>query len=199
MRFPLKKKEIYKASLLGFLTGLLGVVIFIVLLNVMGQNVEKVDEERVPVSATEDLKEGTYEQFFAAQHGVFSSFESASDFVSKNKELNTSAIIEIDGQYYVWSSVAIKKEDVPNNGGKFVKPFNFSGAACDKKTLQNLPIVLKDNEKINFEENNKKASYPADWTSITSALSSLSKDTSIMRMHLIAHYYSKNDCLKIEF
>lgn len=213
MKFPIRKKEIARASLLGLCTGVVGVLLFILLLNSMNadvknEKVEKSEEEKIPASTeTKDtkssLKEGTYEQFYANQHGVFSSFESANEFVSNFPSLNTSAIIQVGENYYVWSSVSPTKENLAkiDNPSSFVKPFKLSGASCKKTELQQLPTVLKSNDKAKFYFDDEKTAknYPTDWKSITVALTNLSEDLSVIRMHLLAHYFSKNDCLKIEF
>lgn len=211
MKFPIRKKEIVRASILGLCTGLVGVLLFILLLNSMDADVkrEQVEKEEKTPASTEtkdtnsNLKEGTYEQFYANQHGVFSSFEAANEFVSNFSSLNTSAIIEVGDNYYVWSSVSPRKEDLAkiDNPSSFVKPFKFSGAACKKTELQQLPTVLKSNDKAKFyfDDENKLKNYPSDWKTVTVALSSLSEDLSVIRMHLLANYFSKNNCLKIEF
>lgn len=212
MKFHIRRKEIVHASLLGLCTGIIGVLLFILLLNSIDSNANnKVDERKVPVSSTtkeneskkEKLKDGTYEQFYANQHGVFSSFEAATEFVSDYSSLNTSAIVEVDNNFYVWSQVSPTKEDLLKieQPSSFVKPFKMSGASCEKKELQQLPTLLKnkDRSKFYFDDTSNKKNLPSDWHTITVALTSLSNDLSIIRMHLLAHYFSKNDCLKIEF
>lgn len=207
MRFPLKKKEIIRASLFGLCTGIIGVLIFVILLNSVGKNSNQKSDEQLSVSIdttsqNTKLKEGTFEQFFALQHGVFSSFQAASDYIATNEKLNVSAIFEINQQYYVWSSIATTKEDLPNidESTSFTKPFKLSGASCKKSEIQNLPTILKNNdEKFYFEGKIENYKLPSDWVSINSALSSLSRDIPVIRMHLLAHYYSKNNCLKINF
>lgn len=213
VKFPVRKKEVVRASLLGLCTGIVGVLFFIILLNSMDSNVDrnKIDDGKKVTTSTSteqketksNLQEETSEQFFANQHGVFSSFDAASEFVSNYASLNTSAIVEIDKNYYVWSQVAPTKEEIKkvDEPPSFVKLFKLSSAACKKKELQELPNILKSNDKSKFyfEDKKPKAQYPSDWQTVTVALTNLSKDLSVVRMHLLAHYYSKNDCLKIEF
>ncbi len=43
--------------------------------------------------------------FFASQAGVYSNYESASSFVSEHPSLKESAIVEVDGKFYVWTSM----------------------------------------------------------------------------------------------
>lgn len=211
MRFPIRRKDIVRASILGLITGLVGVLFFIILLNSMGTNVDsiKIDDGKKVATSMEpkenksNIQEGTYEEFFANQHGVFSSFDAASEFVSNYPSLNTSAIVEIDKNYYVWSQVTPTKEEIKkvDEPSSFVKPFKLSSDACKKKELQELPKILKsdDKSKFYFEDKKTKNQYPSDWKTVTVALTNLSEDLSVVRMHLLAHYYSKNNCLKIEF
>lgn len=212
MKFPIRRKEIVRSFILGLCTGLIGVLLFILLLNSMdsknaNNKIDKGEEQKISVSTEtkenqSTLKDGTYEQFYANQHGVFSSFEAATEFVSQYPNLNTSAIVEVNENYYVWSSISPSKEDLTKmeEPASFTKPFKFSGQSCGKKELQELPSTLKSNDKSKyfFEGENRNGNFPSDWKSVTIALNSLSDDLSVIRMHLLAHYYSKNNCLKIE-
>ncbi|MEK9198934.1 hypothetical protein ACH0B5_12830 [Ureibacillus sp. 179-F W5.1 NHS] len=215
MKFPkvIGKRELMHAAIIGSVAGLAGVIFFIILLNSMNSSTDQAnggDGETVPVQATEESKEETATkddklsvEFFANQYGVFKSNEAATEFISQHASLNTSAIVEVDGNYYVWSSITPVKEELilSENPTSFAKTFRFSGAACSEPTLQNLPTYLKSNDpsKFYFEEGNVPDNVPQDWQSITSALSSFSQDLGNARLHLIAHYFSQNDCMKIEF
>lgn len=213
MKFPhiIGRREIVRAALLGSITGIVGVLLFILILNSMNSTYteQKHQNELIPVSSQqteeneEDVKDGYSEQFYANQHGVFSSFEAATDFVNGYASLNTSAVVEIDGDYYVWSSVSTTKEGVvkSDDPSSFAKPFTLSAAGCSEPALKNLPSLLKSNDpaKFNFEGVKNKEDFPPDWQTISFALSSISSDLSIVRMHLLAHYFTENDCLKIKF
>jgi len=211
MKFPhiIGRREMMRAALLGSITGLVGVLVFILILNSMDSTyTEKTKQnDLIPVSSQNTEKTGEEErfteQFFANQHGVFSTFEKATEFVYGYPSLNTSAVVEIDGSFYVWSSVATTKEGVvlSEDPPSFVKPFTLSAAGCKKPELQNIPSLLKnkDPSKINFQGDEKEEKMPSDWETITYALSSISSDSSVVRMHLLAHYFTGNDCLKIKF
>ncbi|MED3660977.1 hypothetical protein NST62_08005 [Ureibacillus sp. FSL K6-8385] len=210
MKFPhiIGRKEMIRAALSGSITGLVGVLVFMIILNSMNSTYteEKQQNELIPVSSqqTEEKKENEYsEQFYAKQHGVFSTFEKASEFVYGHSSLNTSAVVEIDGNFYVWSGVATSKDDIvlTEDPPSFVKPFTLSAEGCKKPALKNLPSLLKNDDslKLNFEGGKKMGDLPPDWESITFALSSISNDLSVVRMHLLAHYFTENDCLKIKF
>lgn len=213
MKFPkvIAKRDLMHAAIIGSVAGLAGVLFFILLLGSMNtaekepnNQVKEEQEEVIPVQSTENtIADNSAVEFFANQHGVFSSEAAALEFMAGYASLNTSAIVEVDGSYYVWSSVVPIKEEVvlSNNPTSFVKPFKLSGGACENPTIQNLPVSLQSNDrsKFYFEEGKAPDNIPEDWQSITTAVSSLSEDLGVARLHLIAHYMKENDCMKIEF
>lgn len=211
MRFPkiIGRREIVQAAIIGTATGIIGVLLFILMLNSMNSDFidEQLDGEMIPVTSQnegeETLAEGTYEQFYANQHGVFSTFDAAMEFVAGYPTLNTSAVVEIGDSFYVWSSINTKKEAVviSDNPSSFVKPFKLSGEGCSEPELKNLPSLLKSNDrsKFYFDSVESPEHLPPDWQKISFALSSLSSDLAVIRMHLLAHYFTENECLKIEF
>lgn len=210
MKFPnvIGRRDLIHAAIIGSVAGLAGVLCFIFILSSMNpsnqQQANSSEEEVIPVNSSETPVEdkNSSVEFFANQHGVFSNFKAATDFIAGYASLNTSAIVEIDGNFYVWSSVTSIKEElvISDNPTSFAKSFKLSGAACTEPALQSLPKHLQSNDpsKFYFEGNQNHDNIPKDWQSITLALTSLSGDLSIARLHLISHYYNKNDCMKIE-
>jgi len=207
MNFPkvIRRKELLQAAFLGSAAGLVGVIFFVILLNSMNST-ETSNEEVIPVQSNEaenTTPKQFSEQFFANQHGMFSSSEAANAFISGYPSLNKSTIVEVDGSFYVWSSISTTKESVKlsENPSSFVKPFKFIGDACEESSIQDLPAQLKSEErsKFYFEKDQVPDSLPQDWKAITVALSSISEDLSVIRLHLLSHYFSENDCLKIQF
>ncbi|MFC7684528.1 hypothetical protein [Ureibacillus sp. GCM10028918] len=218
MKFPnaLAKRELKNAAVIGSIAGLAGVVFFILLLSSMNSSTSEQpqqassgegEEEVIPVQSSNEpsgvIEGNSSAGFFANQYGVFKSEESASDFISEYPVLNTSAIVEVDGNFYVWSSITPIREELilSDNPTSFAKSFKFSGAACTEETLKGLPTILESNDpsKFYFQDGNVPDNIPQDWQSITSALSSFSQDLGTARLHLIAHYIGENDCMKIEF
>lgn len=61
--------------------------------------------------------------FYAQQYGVFSSEQSATEFLGTNPKLYTSAIVSFGGQYFVWSAVGTKEKEIKERVDKdsFVK------------------------------------------------------------------------------
>jgi len=213
MKFPnvIGKRELKNAAIIGSVAGLAGVIFFILLLSSMNSssnqqqaNSGEGNEEVIPVqSSNQAVEDNTAVAFFANQYGVFNSKESASDFISEFPTLNTSATIEVDGKFYVWSAISPIKEELilSDSPTSFAKAFKLSGGACTEETLKGLPTVLESNDpsKFYFQDGEVPDNIPQDWQSITSALSSFSQDLGTARVHLIAHYVEQNDCMKIEF
>lgn len=205
MKFPriMSKKDIIHATLIGSGAGIIGVLFFVIILNSM--NTQGTEEEVIPVQSNEKVAEEHQfsETFYANQHGMFSSFEAATAFTSGYPSLNTSAIVEVDGSYFVWSSVSTIKESVQisDNPASFVKEFTFIGKGCEEPAIQNLPKVFKSDDRANFyfEDSEVPEELPSDWKSVSAALSTLTENLAVTRLHLLAHYYSENDCLKIQF
>lgn len=204
MKFPnvIRKKEVIQAAILGSAAGLVGVVLFIFMLNSM--TTERADsDEVIPVTADSEENDPSKQQFFANQHGVFSSFEGATEFVAGFSSLTKSAIVEVDGNFYVWSSVSPTKEGVTItvNPTSFAKAFNYTGASCSESTLKNLPELLKsdDRSKFYFEDGKVPDHLPEDWKSVTQALATFSDDLDVVRLHVMSHYFSQNECMKISF
>lgn len=204
MKFPhvIKRKEIIQAAILGSAAGLVGVFLFIIMLNSM--TTEKTNnEDMVPVNSTVDSDDPFKEKFFATQHGVFSTFEGATDFVAGFSSLTTSAIVEVDGNFYVWSSVSPTKEGVAItvNPTSFAKSFYYTASSCSESSLKQIPSIIKsdDRSKFYFDDGNIPDDLPEDWQSVTQALSTFSNDLNVIRLHILSHYFSKNDCMKISF
>lgn len=220
MKFPnaMGRRELKNAAVIGSIAGLAGVVFFILLLSSMNSSTNQPqqqqqvssgegEEELIPVQSanesSEVIEDNSSVDFFANQYGVFKSEASASDFISEYPVLNTSATVEVDGKFYVWSSITPIREELilSDNPTSFAKSFKFSAAACTEETLKGLPTILESNDpsKFYFQDGDVPDNIPQDWQSITSALSSFSQDLGTARLHLITHYFEQNDCMKIEF
>ncbi|WP_374965775.1 hypothetical protein [Lysinibacillus sp. RS5] len=207
------KKQIFRAMFIGGVVGLLGVAIFLGVLQASTQfslknngsdiasnsNNKNTDAETIPTAG--GAMDGT--MFFASQAGVYSNYESASSFVSEHPSLKESAIVEVDGKFYVWTSMVTDESQLVflKDPPTFKKAFSVSSDSCKEATIAELPSVLADKKatKLNFKNNSKDSTLPADWQSIGAAASSISNDISIIRLHVFAHYKSKNTCLQVKF
>ncbi|WP_107923525.1 hypothetical protein [Lysinibacillus parviboronicapiens] len=203
------KKQVFRAMLIGGIVGLFGVAIFLGILQVSTQFSLKQDSE---VASKDSEKEtiptagGTTpnsSMFYASQAGVFSNYESASAFLAEYPALKESAIVEADGKYYVWTSIAIEESQLVflEAPATFKKVFSVTSDSCKEATIKELPVVLADKnaKKLNFKDNVKDSTLPSDWQTVGTAVSSISSDINIIRLHLFAHYKKSNACLQIKF
>ncbi|WP_155591781.1 hypothetical protein [Lysinibacillus cavernae] len=206
------KKQIFRAMIIGGFVGLLGVGIFLGVLQASTQlplkkNGSEVannqsETETIP-TAGETTNTSNASMFFASQAGVYSNYESASSFVAEYPALKESAIVQVDGKFYVWTSMVTEESQLEflQEPATFKKAFSVSGDSCKEPTLAELPAVLVDKnaKKLNFKEKGKDSTLPEDWQSIGTAASTISNDINIIRLHVFAHYQSKNTCLQVKF
>ncbi|WP_342558824.1 hypothetical protein [Metasolibacillus sp. FSL K6-0083] len=195
----MRKNEWIRAALLGIASGLIGVALFVMILNFVSN--EKVSEEKEDVlPVQQEVVEEVNASFYASQHGLFSSKEGAEQFIAANPLLNKAAIIEMDNQFFIWSALSTNKEVATLAPSAFFKQLSIV-AACSEPTMQRLPEILMDEKYLKnyFGQEQKEGEVPADWGEILAAVTSLSNDINVMRLHIFTHYYGENDCLKIEF
>lgn len=195
----LQKNAVLRAMFYGTLTGLISVILFIAILRTSPTSTK----EMIAVSEQpENDVTAVSETFYAMQHGVFSSEESAAQFMAGFPQLNIAAIIEVDDYYFVWSKFGLTKESVTanTNPSSFSKAITFS-SSCPEKTLQQLPHTLKNEKwlKFSFEEGQTFEELPEGWELLIPQLTKLSSDTDIIRLQAFNHYYSQLDCLKVQF
>lgn len=192
-------KSIIRACIFGTLFGLCGVGLFAMLLLSANKEQEDVaeNEKQTVVNATKN--ESTL--FYASQHGAFTTKEGAQQLVAAHPTLNKSAIVEVEGKYYVWSKITtekVKEETIPSS---FSKAFTISSNACPSKAIALVPLHLKDEHalKIYFEPNDGIKDLPKDWESFMQSIATLSEDVNVIRLQTLYYYLTENECLKIEF
>lgn len=206
------KKQIFRAMIIGGFVGLLGVAIFLGALQASTQlplkkNGSEVannqsQSETIP-TAGETSNTSNASMFFASQAGVYSNYDSASSFVAEYPALKESAIVQVDGKFYVWTSMVTEESQLEflQEPATFKKAFSVSGESCKEPTLAEIPAALADKNatKLNFKEKGKDSTLPEDWQSIGAAASTISNDLNIIRLHVFSHYQSKNTCLQVKF
>lgn len=225
LRKKYSKSAVTMAMLHGVLMGIAGVLIFGFLLNVSNRMEVKSDEPETGITVSgpvtnedpENVENPTNDgdpsgsdnpglpafQFYALQHGVFTSEASAKEFISTDPALQKAAIIPAAGQYFIWSEIGVTEDEVKKEvktGDTFVKSFRLSGSGCTKGDIR-VPELLKetDLQKLNFDDSVNSDELPAQWRENIAAVTAFSKDMKIVRAQLLAHYTLKNECLKIEF
>ena len=201
------RKQIIRAIVIGAIVGLLGVAIFLGVLQASNQMAQKKEgesqggsgDQTVPAS----VQTPTSTMFYASQAGVFSNYDSASAFLAGYPKLATGAIVDVDGKFYVWTSMVTEEKDLMflDDPPTFKKAFSLVSESCTDAKIAELPLVLADKNatKLNFQETGTDSTLPDDWQAIGTAASTISKDLSTVRLHVFAHYKSKNACLKVNF
>jgi hypothetical protein len=170
--------------------------------------------ETVPADAQpakEEAKKGEGEEatgnrktmFFAIQHGMFSSYDAASGFLSSQAQLDKAAIVRVADKFYLWSAIHLTDSEARAAVVKdtFVKPFTVDAAACPAETSGKLPVLLAGQDAANFkfDDKIKDNALPEGWKKSVGAVQGITEDPSIMRLHLVSHYSEAAECLKIEF
>lgn len=201
------------AMLHGFLMGIGGVLLFGFI--VMSEDGKSGDAkapdagEAVPADAEPAKEEGAEAtgnrktMFFAIQHGMFSSYDAATGFLSAQAQLDKAAVVRAGDKYYLWSSIHLTESEARASVVKdtFVKPFTIDAAACPAETSGRLPVLLAGQEAANFKfgDDTKDAALPEGWKKNVGALQAITEDPAVMRLHLVSHYSEGAECLKIEF
>lgn len=200
----IKNNVVFQAMFIGSMTGIIGVVLLIMLLKMpteeKAQDADSVVETAVQQQQQEQQE--VVQVFYALQHGVFSSSDSAAQFVAGYPTLNKSAIFEIDSQYFVWSRLDIEKVEtaltvVPS---AFYKKFTLHSSCPNAAQLQ-LPKTLKDTKWLTLQSVDKAdtTAIPEDWVDRAEEVLKLTTNPNVIRLHLTKNYFEQLDCMKVTF
>lgn len=195
----LRNNAIFQAMFIGCITGLAGVILFVFILQLPTTTEEAA--ETIPTVQTPEEQQ-VQEQYFALQHGVFSNFDSAAQFLGTYPTLNKAAVVKVDDQYFVWSRLDTEKVEtaltiVPTG---FYKKITIASSCPNPAELQ-LPVTLKDSKLFSAEgtEAIDKQQVPEDWTGLMTEASKLSTNPNVVRLHMFINYFESLDCLKVTF
>ncbi|MGN7476785.1 translation initiation factor 2 [Solibacillus silvestris] len=197
----LKNNAIIQAMFIGGLTGLAGVLLFIFILQLPAKEQQA---ETVPtVQTTEAAEEQkVQQQYFVLQHGVFSNFDSAAQFLATYPTLNKAAVVKVDEQFFVWSRLDTEKVEaaLTTIPSAFYKKITVT-SSCPKNAELQLPITLKDTKMLMVQqaETIDEQLVPNDWIELATEVSKLSTNPNIVRLHMFINYYERLDCLKVTF
>jgi hypothetical protein len=194
-----KKNSVAQAMFFGGLTGLIGVILFIFILQLPsnGQEDELVSTTTV---SSEQEQEVVSQSFFALQHGVFSNFDSAAQFLATYPTLNKAAILEVDDQFYVWSQIDQEKLEgaTQTTPSSFYKKMTLSSSCSPNKVLQ-LPKLLLDEQWLTVQmlSETDQEKVPEDWEENLAEIQKLTNKVGVIRLHMLMNYYEQLDCLKV--
>ncbi|WP_252502831.1 hypothetical protein [Sporosarcina sp. Marseille-Q4943] len=163
--------------------------------------------ETTPASGPAISAEDAPLKLYAKQHGVFSSVQSAKDFMAQDVSLAKADILEIGGQFYVWSAVGIQEDEIEVREYEmtFRKPFFADVSSCSAVGAGKLRSALSEKElsKIKVlttvaegEDDDEKI---ADFRKNLVAVTAFTSDLRIVRLKLLSHYTHNNGCVKINF
>ncbi len=209
MKFNMKKNQeqthfLLAAVIHGVLIGAAGVLLFFFILHTVEKRSVQPDEHVLPASTSQGSKVTSKPvKFFAVQYGVYSSSQAASDFLAGHPEYENVAIVQAGKQFFLWGAVGTNEKKIKSlvNKDSFVKPFTLSGAACEEKGLKILPQLLDVSKvaKLNVSDSSKGQAIPAGWKGQVTEMTKVSSNLEVVKLQLLAHYVSENDCLEIKF
>ena len=170
------------------------------------QESEKAPASGPAVSAGGEI-DGDALKLFAKQHGVFSSAASAQEFVALDPALAKAAVVEAEGQFYVWSAVGIVEEEiaVSEDEGTFRKPFFASMSSCSSVGAGQLRKALSETELSQIKimttstDDGNEDEKIADFRKNLVAVTAFTSDLRVVRLQLLSHYSHKDGCVDINF
>lgn len=204
------RKKVILAGIQGLIIGVVGVLLFGLLLNLANDKKVESEETEITKPKDEDKKvevtgevEGKSLPFQAKQYGMFTSKESAIAFIGSQPSLAKASIFQVENQFFVWSDLYVTT--IPTQEAEvlptFIKSLYVSTDSCDDpKVIKVMELIQQENlSKKFFESIEKKEDYPDDLMEIVQAISAFSEVPSVMRSHIFSHYVATNNCLKLNF
>ncbi|MEK4486607.1 hypothetical protein MHH81_13590 [Psychrobacillus sp. FSL H8-0484] len=207
------RKKIILAAVQGLVIGVIGVLLFGFILNFANEKKVENEEEITAPNTVKEKEDGEEEKvevaadgllaFKAKQYGMFTTKESAIDFMATEPTLVKASIVQVENQFFVWSELFVN--DVPSSQQEalptFIKNLYISTNGCEDPKVKKIMTVLQEENisKNFFDSIVKKEDYPDDLTSIVQAVSTFSDVSSVMRLHVFSHYLDQNRCVELSF
>lgn len=192
------RTQALKAIGIGSFIGAAGVFLFLFLFwLVTKQEMPAADEEAVPVQQFE----GEQTVYYATQFGTFSSLQGAEQFKGQFPALNKALIVEVDGQFYIWSRVMLMPKEEVTLPNSFNKTLYVVAESCREESFAQLGRNIK-NEELLKSQNAQMTNgvlLPADFEQVKAQIHKLSTEADVIRLYVLQHYMTQNDCLKIRF
>lgn len=205
-----KRKKVILAGIQGLIIGVVGVLLFGLILNLANDKKAESEEAETTTPKDEGEKVETTAEveakslpFQAKQYGMFTSKESAMAFIGSQPSLAKASIFQVDNQFFVWSDLYVTT--IPTQEAEvlptFIKSLYVTTNSCnDPKVIKVMELIQQENLSKNFFESiEKKEEYPDDLMQIVKAISAFSEVPSVMRSHIFSHYVATNNCLKLNF
>lgn len=214
------KVTVAMAMLHGVIIGIAAVALVgFIIVGTNGQGKEKAGEQEVvatdppasgettPASGPAISPDEAPLKLFAKQHGVFSSVQSAQEFMAQDAGLAKADIFEIEGQFYVWSAIGIQENEIEVSEYEmtFRKPFYADTSSCSTVGAGKLRGALSEAELSKIKtlttvaEGEHSDEKSAEFRKNIVAITAFTSDLRIIRLKLLANYTYKDGCVKINF
>ncbi|WP_301242690.1 hypothetical protein [Sporosarcina highlanderae] len=213
------KVTVAAAMLHGVIIGIAAVALVgFIIVGTNGKGKEKAVENEVVTNKPQETVETTPTsgpaisnetplKLYAKQHGVFSSAESAGQLIADDPSLGKATILEVGGQYYVWSAVGIIEEEIEVSEfeGTFRKPFFVNTNTCNTVGAGKLRKALSETELSQIKtltstsEGENEDPKVAEFRKHIVAVTAFTNDLRVIRLKLLAHYSHNDGCVDINF
>ncbi|MFJ7933529.1 hypothetical protein [Sporosarcina sp. NPDC096371] len=204
---------VFMAMLQGILIGVAAVVVIgLVLIVTKGKGDINASGEEVPTTGPPAAETPTSAPenalpLFAKQHGVFSTAESAAQFIAEDSSLAKAAVIQAGENYFVWSAVGLTESEIETNGneGTYRKAFSVDASACGAIGAGKLREVLAETEidkikkLIAEQKSGGEEGEVKDFHKNMTAITAFTSDLRIIRLQLLSYYSSAKNCAKFTF
>lgn len=199
------------AMLHGVLLGVIAIVIVgVFLMGAEGKRPIEEIEKEIPASGPDAEDDQAVEQgahgaltLYAKQHGAFTTSAAAATFIAEDPSLSTAAIMQVGGQYFVWSAVGQVEAEIEAilEADTYKKEFLAEPAACEVVQMEQLWTVLKINEleKMKKSISENEGEQPNSLAKQIDTITAFTDDLNVIRLHLLSNYSNVHDCVKISF
>ena len=191
------------AMLHGVLIGIAGVaVIGLLLMGMKGKDGSTADGEEVPTLGPAPVEDAAssgekHLRLFAKQHGVFTTADAASQFITEDPSLAKAAVMQVGEKYYVWTAVGLKENDInpSESEGTFRKAFTADTAACGAAGAGKLREVLSETEMAKLkiwravQDGDSDDEKVQDFKKKITVITAFSDDLRVVKLHLLSSLF----------
>lgn len=208
------KATVFMAMLHGVVIGVAAVVfIGLVLFMTKGKGEPSASVQGVPTTGPAPIEtsaETAGEKplpLFAKQHGAFTTAEAATLFIAEDPSLAKATVIHAGDNYFVWSAVGLTADEIETSDyeGTYRKNFSVNTSTCGAIGAGKLREVLAETEigqikNLEAPQNGvKDAEGMQEFYKIMTVVTAFTTDMRIIRLKLLDHYSSTNNCVKFTF
>lgn len=195
------KNLVIRAMVQGVAIGL--VAVLVIGLTIVGTG-GKEEESKVPTAGQEErAADGEAMTMFVKQYGVFSARTAATDFIATDPSLAKTVVFPVNDQFYVWGAAWLKESAVvldPKEDA-FKKRIQVVAGVCKQANAEEVKkaLLADDLSKIEFSPAAGDKKNGSDFERKMTAITAFTKDSSVARLHVLAHYSNEEPCFKIQF